>query len=111
MTVKQGTEVMPPGDENVPIKAKRAIALMNQTRIARFKGSVIIEMDGKWHEMSSDLFAEACYSQFGFGVNKSVIADLEHLFRDCAGPFGPGAPYRFWWCGMEYEEARLGPRG
>lgn len=83
MTVKQGTEVMPV-DENLPIKAKRAIVLQNQTRIARFKGSVIIEINHKWHEMSSDLFAEACYKQFGFGINKSTIADLEHLFRTTA---------------------------
>lgn len=83
MTVKQGTEVMPV-DENLPIKAKRAIVLQNQTRIARFKGSVIIEINHRWHEMSSDLFAEACYKQFGFGINKSTIADLEHLFRTTA---------------------------
>ena len=62
-------------DENAPVKAKRAATLQQTTRIARFKGSVIIEIDGKWHEMSSDLFAEACYRQFGFGINKSTIAD------------------------------------
>lgn len=71
-------------DENAPVKAKRAATLQQTTRIARFKGSVIIEIDGKWHEMSSDLFAEACYRQFGFGINKSTIADLEHLFRTTA---------------------------
>ena len=73
-----------PIDENAPVKAKRAATLQQTTRIARFKGSVIIEIDGKWHEMSSDLFAEACYRQFGFGINKSTIADLEHLFRTTA---------------------------
>lgn len=71
-------------DENLPIKAKMAAKLHQQTRIARFKGSVIIEIDGKWREMSSDLFSEACYKQFGFGINKSRIADLEHLFRTTA---------------------------
>lgn len=73
-----------PVDENLPVKAKRAIILQDKTRIARFKGSVIIEINDKWHEMSSDLFAEACYKQFGFGINKSTIADLEHLFRTTA---------------------------
>lgn len=71
-------------DDNLPIKAKMAARLHQQTRIARFKGSVIIEIDGKWREMSSDLFSEACYKQFGFGINKSRIADLEHLFRTTA---------------------------
>lgn len=86
MTDKTGIIVPKDGniDENLPVKAKRAIILERQTRIARFKGSVIIEMNGKWHEMSSDLFAEACYKQFGFGINKSTIADLEHLFRTTA---------------------------
>lgn len=73
-----------PVDENLPVKAKRALVMQKATRIARFKGSVIIEIDGKWHEMTSDLFAEACYRQFGFGINKSTIADLEHLFRTTA---------------------------
>lgn len=73
-----------PVDENLPVKAKRALVMQKATRIARFKGSVIIEIEGKWHEMTSDLFAEACYRQFGFGINKSTIADLEHLFRTTA---------------------------
>lgn len=81
MTVKDG---IVPIDENAPIKAKRAATLQQTTRIARFKGSVIIEQNGKWHEMNSDRFAEACYRQFGFGINKSTIADLEHLFRTTA---------------------------
>jgi len=86
MTNKQG--LIPAGeapvDENLPVKAKRALVMQKATRIARFKGSVIIEINGKWHEMTSDLFAEACYKQFGFGINKSTIADLEHLFRTTA---------------------------
>lgn len=86
MTNKQG--LVPAGDapvdENLPVKAKRALVMQKATRIARFKGSVIIEIEGKWHEMTSDLFAEACYRQFGFGINKSTIADLEHLFRTTA---------------------------
>jgi hypothetical protein len=81
MTVKDG---IVPIDENAPIKAKRAATLQQTTRIARFKGSVIIEQNGKWHEMNSDRFSEACYRQFGFGINKSTIADLEHLFRTTA---------------------------
>ena len=86
MTNKQGLVVQgeAPIDENLPVKAKRALVMQKATRIARFKGSVIIEIDGKWHEMTSDLFAEACYKQFGFGINKSTIADLEHLFRTTA---------------------------
>lgn len=86
MTNKQGIVIQKdqPIDENLPVKAKRAITMQQNTRIARFKGSVIIELDGKWHEMTSDLFAEACYKQFGLGINKSTIADLEHLFRTTA---------------------------
>lgn len=86
MTNKQGLVVQgeQPVDENLPVKAKRALVMQKATRIARFKGSVIIEINGKWHEMTSDLFAEACYKQFGFGINKSTIADLEHLFRTTA---------------------------
>lgn len=71
-------------DENKPIKARMAGALQKQTRIARFKGATIIEEDGKWLDMTSDRFSEACYRQFGFGINKSRIADLEHLFRTTA---------------------------
>ena len=85
MSRKPSAEIMPQqDDENLPIKAKMANAIQRNTRIARFKGSVIIERNGKWHEMTSDLFSEACYLQFGFGINKSRIADLEHLFRTTA---------------------------
>lgn len=78
-------ELMPPEDiEKTPIKARRAAVLQKTTRIARFKGAVIIEEDGEWKDMTSDRFAEACYRQFGFGINKSTIADLEHLFRSTA---------------------------
>ena len=85
MSKTPSAEIVPvEGDENKPLKARMAGVLQSATRIARFKGSVIIEIDGKWHEMSSDLFSEACYKQFGFGINKSRITDLEHLFRTTA---------------------------
>ena len=86
MSRKPSADIVPApqDDENAPIKARMAASLHRQTRIARFKGSVIIEEDGKWLEMTSDRFAEACYRQFGFGINKSRITDLEHLFRTTA---------------------------
>ena len=85
MSKTPSAEIVPvEGDENKPLKARMAGVLQSATRIARCKGSVIIEIDGKWHEMSSDLFSEACYKQFGFGINKSRITDLEHLFRTTA---------------------------
>lgn len=71
-------------DDGKPIKARRAERLLLTTRIARFKGATIIEEDGKWVDMTSDRFAEACYKKFGNGINKSVITDLEHLFRTTA---------------------------
>ena len=78
-------EIMPAEDmEKIPKKARMAMVLEKQTRIARFKGAVIIEQDGEWKDMTADRFAEACYRQFGFGINKSTINDLEHLFRATA---------------------------
>lgn len=74
----------PVAEENKPVKQVRAEALLRTTRIARFKGATIIEQDGQWVDMNSDVFAEACYKKFGLGLNKSAIADLEHLFRTTA---------------------------
>jgi phage/plasmid-associated DNA primase len=71
------------GDDK-PVKARRAEKLLQTNRIARFKGATIIEEDGKWLDMSSDRFAEVCYRKFGTGLNKSAIAELEHLFRTTA---------------------------
>lgn len=79
--------------EDLPLKARMALVLQKSTRIARFKGAVIIEKDGQWVDMNSDRFSEACYNQFGFGINKSRIADLEHLFRTTAEDMSAMAPY------------------
>lgn len=70
--------------ERKPIKQLRAERLKIKHRIARFKGATIIEEDGKWVDLTSDRFAEACYKTFGEGLNKSAVADLEHLFRTTA---------------------------
>lgn len=67
-----------------PVKQRMAEKLKQHTRIARFKGATIIEEDGAWLDMTSDRFAEAVYTQFGAGINKTRIADLEHLFRTTA---------------------------
>lgn len=67
-----------------PVKQRMAEKLAQHTRIARFKGATIIEEDGKWVDMTSDRFAEAVYTQFGAGINKTRINDLEHLFRTTA---------------------------
>jgi putative DNA primase/helicase len=71
------------GDDK-PVKTRRAEKLQQTSRIARFKGATIIEQEGKWQDMSSERFAEACYKKFGSGLNKSAIAELEHLFRTTA---------------------------
>lgn len=71
-------------EKEKPVKQKRAERLAATNRIARFKGATIIEQDGKWLDMTSDVFAEACYRKFGQGLNKSAITDLEHLFRTTA---------------------------
>lgn len=77
-------EIIPQEEDNRPVKAKMAAVLAQRTRIARFKGAVIIEENNTWVDMTSDRFSEACYRQFGFGINKSRISDLEHLFRTTA---------------------------
>lgn len=79
--------------EDLPVKARMAMVLEKKTRIARFKGACIIEVKGEWVDMTSDRFSEACYNQFGFGINKSRIADLEHLFRTTAEDMSAMAPY------------------
>jgi putative DNA primase/helicase len=66
------------------VKTRRAEKLQQTNRIARFKGATIIEQQGKWADMTSDRFAETCYKKFGSGLNKSAIAELEHLFRTTA---------------------------
>jgi len=67
--------------ERKPVKQQMAERLEVKSRIVRFKGATLIEEKGKWVDLSSDKFAEACYTTFGPGLNKSRIADLEHLFR------------------------------
>lgn len=71
-------------EEKLPVKARMAKALSRKYRIANFKGATLIEVDGQWQDMSSDRFANAVYSTFGQGVNKSRVNDLEHLFRTTA---------------------------
>lgn len=70
--------------EKTPIKQLRAERLRTKHRIARFKGATIIEEEGKWLDLTSDRFAEACYKTFGEGLNRSAVVDLEHLFRTTA---------------------------
>lgn len=79
------------GNDNKPVKQKLAEKLRFQTRIARFKGATLIEEDGRWVDMSSDRFAEACYRLFGDALTKSRIADLEHLFRTTAPDYSDRA--------------------
>lgn len=69
---------------DMPVKARMAQKLKMTTRIARFKGATIIEEQGVWLDMTSERFSEAVYKQFGDGVNKSRVNDLEHLFRTTA---------------------------
>lgn len=76
-----------------PVKAQMAEKIRKTTRIARFKGATLIEEEGKWIDMSSDRFAEVCYSTFGDGVNKSRVTDLEHLFRSTAPDLSSKAHY------------------
>lgn len=72
------------GDDNKPIKAQMAHVLRQRHRIARFKGATIIDVAGVWVDMTGERFSEACYKSFGDGINKSRVADLEHLFRSTA---------------------------
>ena len=76
-----------------PVKQVLAERLEAKVRIVRFKGATIIEENGKWADMSSDKFSEACYKTFGVGLNKSRIADLEHYFRTSASDMSYMAPY------------------
>lgn len=80
-------------DERKPVKQIRAEILRRKNRIARFKGATIIEEEGKWVDLTSDKFAEACYKNFGDGLNKSAVADLEHLFRTTATDMSDKAGY------------------
>ena len=80
------------GDKK-PVKQIRAEKLEVSVRIVRFKGATLIEEDGQWVDLSSDRFAEACYTTFGAGLNKSAINDLEHLFRTSSEDMSHMAPY------------------
>lgn len=80
-------------EERKPVKQLRAEVLRRKCRIARFKGATIIEENGKWVDLTSDRFAEACYRSFGDGLNKSAVADLEHLFRTTATDMSDKAQY------------------
>lgn len=79
----QQAEVIEPSRDK-PLKQRLAEQLRFATRIVRFKGTALIEIDGRWKDMSSDAFAEVCYKQFGDGLGKSHVGDLEHLFRTTA---------------------------
>ena len=63
------------------VKKDLAERLRFDTKIVRFKGATLIQQGDKWVDMTTDLFAEACYNLFGSGLAKSRINDLEHLFR------------------------------
>lgn len=65
-------------------KQDYAEILKDKVEIARFSGTVIIKSDWRWRDMSSDLFASACYTIFGSSITKSMIGELEHLFRNTA---------------------------
>lgn len=80
-------------DTETPVKLRMAKVLETKVRIARFKGATIIEEEGQWVDMSSDKFSEAVYTTFGGGVNKSRVADLEHLFRTTAPDMSKKAHY------------------
>lgn len=67
--------------EKKPAKQIMAEKIEAKARIVRFKGTTVLERNGRWIDLTSDGFAEVCYSIFGPGINKSRIADLEHLFR------------------------------
>jgi P4 family phage/plasmid primase-like protien len=58
--------------------------LKQTVRIARFNGTVIISVQGRWYDMTSELFARTCYEVFGSSLLRSFIVDLEHFFRNTA---------------------------
>src|SRR5687768_5537922 len=71
-------------------KAKKQVfaeRLRRSISIARFNGTVIIQSGQQWYDMSSERFASACYDEFGDSISKSLIMDLEHLFRTTAPDF------------------------
>lgn len=68
-------------------KEMYAEKLRNKVKIAKFNGTVIIASNDLWRDMGSDLFAQACYEEFGDSISKSMIVDLEHLFRNTAQDF------------------------
>lgn len=80
-------------DADKPIKQRLAEKLRFKYRIARFKGATIIEESGAWHDLTSDRFAEACYSVHGEGLSRSRVNDLEHLFRTTAPDMSDKAHY------------------
>lgn len=50
-------------------------------RAAQFRGTTMIEDNGKWVEMDSSKFASLSYKLLGAGIAKTRISDLEHYFR------------------------------
>lgn len=65
-------------------KEVNADILRETVKIAKFNGTVIIDYNRRWQDMSSDLFATACYDILGKSTQKSMIMELEHLFRNTA---------------------------
>jgi Family of unknown function (DUF5906) len=65
--------------------------LRKEVRIAKFRGTVIIHSERRWRDMGTDLFAESCYRIFGMAISKSMIGELEHLFRNTAHDFSSAA--------------------
>lgn len=82
--VRRAEKMVDQSEEKKPIKKVLAEQLRYDTEIVRFKGATFIQEGDKFSDMSSDRFAEACYTLFGSGLTKSRINDLEHLFRTTA---------------------------
>lgn len=57
-----------------------ALLSLDDTQIIRFKGACLLAAPGTqgFVSLTSDRFAELCYEQFGTGVAKSAIGDIQH---------------------------------
>lgn len=78
------TEVINPPEKREDKKSVKQVQVEmfgKAYRTAQFRGTTMIENEGKWDEMDSSHFASLCYKLLGSGTAKTRISDLEHYFR------------------------------
>jgi phage/plasmid-associated DNA primase len=68
------------GDKKTKIKQQQYDGMMEAYNFARFRNSVLVEVDDRYKQLTSDLFAQLMYKVYKFATI-AQIREVEHLIR------------------------------